>query len=240
MIGRENKAAGTCPPMIDGAVSAIAARGLSKYYGHRAVLRQIDFSVGRGQTVLIRGANGAGKTTLLRCLATSVQPSAGEVRWFDQPARGHPSLRRWIGVVAHESRLYRHLTLLENLVFAARVLGVHEPHRQARQYLELTGMWEHGHRMPSQVSRGMRQRVAVARALIHEPPILLLDEPFSSLDRESRQRMWQQLTRLGDAGRTIVLVTHDEEIAAGSVDRVLELRAGRIVADSGLEIEKAA
>ena len=115
---------------------AILVRRLSKSFGRRTVLRQIDWQVAEGQSVAVTGANGSGKSTLLACLASVVRPTSGEVRWFGHPAAGDPAARRLVGMVAHENRLYPHLTLRENLVFAARMYGVAWPQRRADQWLE--------------------------------------------------------------------------------------------------------
>ena len=207
---------------------AIRARGLAKDYDHRPVLKSIDLDVKSGESLLLRGSNGAGKTTLLRCLASSVRPTAGAVWWFGHRVADDPSLRRLIGVVAHESRLYPQLTLRENLLLAARLYAVDEPGRQADRLLDETGMAAHANRRPADVSRGMRQRVSVARTLIHQPRILLLDEPFSGLDLAGRGWLRQQLATLRQQGRTLCVVTHDEAVADGLWDRAVLLQDGRL------------
>jgi ABC-type transport system involved in cytochrome c biogenesis ATPase subunit len=153
-----------------------------------------------GESLLLRGSNGAGKTTLLRCLASSVRPTSGAVWWFGHRVCDDPSLRRLIGMVAHESRLYPQLTLRENLLLAARLYAVDAPGGQADRLLDETGMAAHANRRPAEVSRGMRQRVSVARTLIHQPRILLLDEPFSGLDLAGRGWLRQQLAGIAPAG----------------------------------------
>ncbi len=198
----------------------LQASGLSKDFGHRVVLRGIDFRLAAGELVGLMGANGAGKTTLLGCLAATVRPTAGVVHWFGRPAMGPPARRRLLGMVSHESQLYPQLSLQENLVFAARIYGMDQPVQIAQRYLSEVGLRSHANRLPSQVSRGMRQRVAVSRALLHEPPILLLDEPFSGLDQESADWLTGVLCRLRDAGRAICFVTHDASKLSRLTDKI--------------------
>lgn len=208
--------------------AALETRGLTKDYGHRAVLRRIDLQLACGQTVGLMGVNGAGKTTLLGCLASIVRPTAGEVLWFGRPATADPSMRRWLGMVAHESRLYPHLTLHENLLFAARIYGLDQPAVCAERALAEVGLASHARRLPAQVSRGMRQRAAVARAMLHGPRILLLDEPFSGLDAEGSSWLMTTLQELRDAGTAICFTTHDASCAARLSDRIWVLEGGRL------------
>ena len=213
---------------MNAAEVAIRTHGLSKEYGHRAVLRQIDLAVFSGQAVGLMGANGAGKTTLLCCLASIVRPTEGEVRWFGRPATAAVSQRRWIGMVAHESRLYPQLTLLENLVFSGRVYGVDQPRRRACKLLAEVGLAAYVDRLPAEVSRGMRQRAAVTRALLHEPRILLFDEPFSGLDTEGVRWLMATLRRQRDAGCAICFTTHDASKATHLADEIWQLNGGRL------------
>ena len=213
----------------DAAEVAIRTHGLSKEYGHRAVLRQIDLTVFSGQAVGLMGANGAGKTTLLCCLASIIRPTEGEVCWFGHPATAAASQRRWIGMVAHESRLYPQLTLLENLVFSGRVYGIDQPRGRACKLLAEVGLAAFVDRLPVEVSRGMRQRAAVARALLHEPRILLFDEPFSGLDTDGVQWLMATLQRQRDAGRAICFATHDAFKATHLADKIWHLNGGRLI-----------
>jgi ABC-type multidrug transport system ATPase subunit len=207
---------------------AIETRGLSQEFAQRTVLRQIDLAIPAGQSAGLTGANGAGKTTLLRCLASAVRPTAGEVRWFGTPATSDPQARRLIGMVAHETRLYPQLTLAENLIFAARMCGVDQPRRQAAHWLDRIGLTAFADYFPARVSKGMRQRAALARALIHEPRILLLDEPFAGLDTQGAEWLMTVLQELRDGGRTLCFTTHDEAQTAQLADIVYVLRAGRL------------
>jgi heme ABC exporter ATP-binding subunit CcmA len=206
---------------------AIRVRQLSKGFGRRRVLGQLDLEVAAGESVVFRGANGAGKTTLLRCLAGLLRPDHGDVQWFGNPA-GNPEARRLLGMLAHESRLYPHLSLRENLVFAARMCDVAEPGQRADQWLEAVGLHRHADHTPPALSQGMRQRLAVARALVHDPQILLLDEPFSGLDTEATAWLFRLLEELRSRGRTLLFVLHDEEKTRRLADRVLHLREGRL------------
>jgi heme exporter protein A len=213
--------------MTDRAI-AIEATGLGKSFGGRAVLTGIDFQVHEGRCVALTGANGAGKTTLLRLLAALVRPTAGEVRWFGRPAARLPADRRLVGVLAHESLLYPHLTVRENLLFAARMCDVPRPARRVDPLLESVGLRPHSHRPTSQISKGMRQRLAVLRALVHDPPILLLDEPFSGLDEEGADWLARLLPELRGRGRAVCFSTHDRPMAHRLADRLVHLESGRI------------
>jgi heme exporter protein A len=208
--------------------SAIQARQLSKSLGGQMVLREIDLQIAAGEFVALMGDNGSGKTTLLRCLAAIARPTAGEVRWFGQPAAAQPDQRRLIGMVAHESRLYAHLTLRENLIFAARMCAVSAPAQRADGLLEQIGLRSLADRQVRQISKGMRQRLALARALIHDPPILLLDEPFSGLDAAGRDWLAGVLREQRASGCAVCCVTHDEEQTRQLADRTLILRDGSL------------
>ena len=206
---------------------AISARRLSKRFGARVVLDAIELQIAAGQCVALTGANGAGKTTLLRCLASLLRPSDGEVRWFGQSST-EPAAKRLIGMVAHETRLYPHLTLRENLVFAARMHDVAGPRRRADELLAAVGLAAHAERLPPALSRGMRQRAAVARAILHDPPILLLDEPFAGLDAEGAGWLFDHLIDFRRGGGAVCMTLHDEGLAARLADAVLLLRGGRL------------
>jgi heme ABC exporter ATP-binding subunit CcmA len=207
--------------------TAIQASNLSKAFGGRTVLRRLDLDVTRAEQIALTGANGAGKTTLLRCLASVLRPTSGEVRWFGRPAAANPAARRLIAMVGHETRLYPHLTVRENLLFAARMYGVAQPGRRADHLLDQIGLRPHAHRFPVRISRGMRQRVAIVRALVHDPLILLLDEPFSGLDQQATGWLVDLLRKLRARGSTVCFTTHDRQKAEQLADRVLHLCCGR-------------
>jgi heme exporter protein A len=210
---------------------AIRAEGLSKALGTRNVLRGVNLAISTGECVLLRGDNGTGKTTLLRCLAGLVRPDAGSVRWFERSPL-ETTAHRLIGLVAHESHLYPHLTLRENLVITGRLHDVSGPTHRASQWLEAAGLNEHADRLPREVSQGMRRRTSLARALVHEPPILLLDEPYSGLDQAGGEWLCEVLLERRRQGQTTCLVTHEDATTRHLADRVLQLRSGRLWAST--------
>lgn len=213
--------------------AAIEVSGLSKHFGSAAALGGVDFSVPAGEFFTIFGPNGAGKTTMMRILATLARPSGGSVRIFGEDTRTAPAtVRRRIGLVTHRSLLYASLSAFENVAFFARMFGVPDPEQRAREILTDLGL---EHRMDDAVqtySRGMEQRCAIARALVHRPDVLLLDEPFSGLDPDARARLRELLERTGTEQRTIILTSHDLSHGADQADRVAILARGRLVFDS--------
>lgn len=211
---------------------AVEVRRLTKRFGRRLVLDEIDLAVAPGESIVLTGPNGAGKTTLLRAMAAVIRPSSGDILWFGEPARGQHESRRLIGMAAHENRLYPHLTLRENLIFAARMCDVARPRERAESLLEAVGLQAHGDRLPPVLSKGMRQRSSLARALIHDPPILLLDEPFEGLDADADHWLSGLLQELRRQGRTLCFVLHDELKVRRLADRVLRLRQGRLLSDA--------
>lgn len=215
------------------ACTAIEISGLVKAYGRRMALRDVSVRILEGEAVALMGANGAGKTTLLRCIASTARPTAGDIRCFGASMR-QPWGRSILGVVGHDSRLYPNLTLRENLYFAARVCGVREADRSAAEWLRRFGLAHYADRMPQQVSRGMRQRASLARACIHQPRILLLDEPFTGLDADGRQSLIGLFRDLKQQQRTICFAVHDRSLAELLADRVLTIEGGRIATDERL------
>ena len=213
---------------------AIEALGLAKRYGPLAAVDGIDLTVPAGQAVALLGANGAGKSTLLRLLATLFHPSAGRLRLFGADAGRSDAgpLRRRIGFLSHQTFLYEHLTGRENLLFYARLYGLADPEGAAREAIASACL---SHRQDDRVasySRGMQQRLAIERALLHLPDLILLDEPFTGLDRESSSKLEERLRRERGSGRTSVMATHDPDQALRAADRVLVLRDGRLALDA--------
>lgn len=206
--------------------NAIVADRIVKTFGSRTVLNNLRLEIVKGESVAIVGANGSGKTTLLRCLAGLIKLNSGEIRWFGKPAAITPASRNILGMVSHDGFLYPHLTASENLVFAARMCSVHNPNQRADSLLRNAGMDAYAHRQARKLSRGMRQRLSILRALIHYPEIIILDEPFSALDTAGTVWLESILENLRRQSRTICFTTHDHQLAHTHSDRVLELRSG--------------
>jgi len=211
------------PPVIDGV-------GLTKRFGARAALDRVDFRVHEGESISLFGPNGAGKTTLIRALTLGLRLDAGqlEVCGLD-PRRDDLAIRGSIGVIAHQSFLYDDLTPRENLEFYGRLYGVPDPPGRTSELLDLLGLRHREHDRVADLSRGLQQRVSVARALVHDPPLLFLDEPFTGLDPQAANRLRELLSSLRERRRTIVLVTHDLRQGLELCDRWILLSKGRIV-----------
>jgi len=210
----------------------IEVRGLSKNFGSQAALRGIDLNVRRGEFLTVVGPNGAGKTTLMRILATLTRPTEGrvEVGGYDL-ARQPAAARRLIGFVSHQPLLYDELTAEENLRFYARLYGVSEAKAQISTALSWVGLTARRGDLVRTFSRGMKQRLAIVRALLHDPPLLLLDEPYTGLDQEAGEILHKMLAILRYRERTVVMTTHNLERGMALADRVVMLVKGRIVDD---------
>ena len=207
--------------------AAVAVAGLRRDYGERTALDGVGFELAAGESLVVLGPNGAGKTTLLRILATLLRPSSGEVRVLGSRLPGEAwKLRGRVGFLGHEPLLYRDLSGRENLRFHARLHGVRGGRAEARieALLAAIGMERRADQRVAELSAGMRQRLAVCRCVLHEPRLLLLDEPDSHLDAEGRE-LARALIGPG-GGRTRVLVTHDPERALPDADQVLRLGIG--------------
>jgi ABC-type multidrug transport system ATPase subunit len=183
----------------------IRARGLSKRFGVRRVFSSLDLELDDGGFLLVTGPNGAGKTTLLRVLAGLAAPSAGELEIAADRSR--------IGLLAHEPLVYRDLSPLENLELFGRLYRVPERRERIGMLLERYGLWDVRHERSGSFSRGMLQRLAVCRTLLHDPELLLLDEPFNALDGEGAELLDRELAGLAGQ-RTFVVATHDPERVA--------------------------
>jgi heme exporter protein A len=208
---------------------AIEARQLSFERDGRLVLSAINLRIAPGQTVAVLGANGAGKTTLLRCLAGLLRPTAGEVRWLGQSPQQNPALRQAIGMVAHQDWLYGELTPRENLLFSAKMYGVPDATARVDKLLSEAGLVPNANKATDQLSHGMRRRLSVCRALVHDPPLLLFDEVFSGLDDVGQSWLQRLITELRNRSRAICLTTHRIELASSMSDRFVQLENGKLL-----------
>jgi heme exporter protein A len=190
----------------------IYARKLGRAFGARRVIRDLDLDLRRGGFLLVTGPNGSGKTTLLRLVAGLLVPTAGELR-VDSP-------RDRVGFLGHEPLVYRELTALENLDLYGRLYRVPERRERIGMLLERFGLWDARNQRADSFSRGMLQRLALCRTLLHDPDLLVLDEPFSALDEEGAALLDRELAELKPRA-TVLVATHDpERIAALATDRL--------------------
>jgi heme exporter protein A len=215
-------------PPAEGAL--LEALNLSRSFGRRPVLRGVSLALRAGDIMVVLGPNGAGKSTLLRVLSGLLRPATGEVRWRGTTLRrGDHEARRRLGLLAHQSFLYDDLTLLENLVFAARLYGLRDPQSAAMAALAEAGVIERAGETPRALSRGAVQRAAVARAFIHDPEVVLLDEPFTGLDASAAQHLRDRLRQLRDRSGAALLVTHHPAEVWELTNRVGVIVEGRLV-----------
>jgi heme exporter protein A len=207
----------------------IKVRGLVKTFGVKPVLRKLEFEVAPGEFVALVGPNGAGKTTLLRILSSLSRPTLGEVhvhgyRLPDQAG----AVRRRLGVLSHQPLLYGDLTAEENLRFYARMYGIHSPRERIDEILDIVGLRLRRRDLVRAFSRGMQQRLAIGRAILHEPELLLFDEPHTGLDQDAAEMLDGLLHAVAEEGRTIVMTSHDLRRAADLASRVDILSRGKI------------
>ncbi len=216
------------PPLIE-------TQALTKAYDLLVVLRRLDLGVQRGEFVALLGPNGSGKSTLLRLLAGLTRPSGGTIRiggW--EIPREAAAVRAQIGMVSHKVLLYENLTALENLRFFARLyhLAPADAEARARARLEQVGLARRADSLVRTFSRGMQQRLSIARALLHDPDVLLLDEPYTGLDQDASVTLDSLLRQAHGEGRTIVMSTHQLDRAADIASRVLILSRGSVGFDA--------
>ncbi|MBC7809608.1 MAG: heme ABC exporter ATP-binding protein CcmA [Burkholderiales bacterium] len=213
----------------------IVIHALVKAYGLMPVLRKLDLSIERGEFVALLGANGSGKSTLLRLLTGLSQPTAGTITvgGWEMP-READAVRAQIGLVSHKPLLYENLTARENLAFFARLYNLSRADADARtkQLLERVGLIKRRDDAVRTFSRGMQQRLSIARALLHDPAILLLDEPYTGLDVDAAAMLDQILTENQRVGRTIIMAVHDIERAASLASRVVMIARGVVGYDA--------
>jgi len=207
----------------------VEATGLTKRYGVATVLDRVSLSIAAGESIALFGPNGAGKTTLTRILATASRPTSGSLAIEGRPVRWHdPRIALRIGWVSHATFLYDDLSALENLRYFAKLHGIAASAERAEALLEELGLAARADDAVRTFSRGMQQRLSVARALLHDPALLLLDEPFTGLDPYAARVLHALLARLHAAGTTLVLTTHDFEQGLRLSDRFVVLAKGKL------------
>jgi heme exporter protein A len=208
----------------------VTAVGVSRVFGRRYALRKVSLTLRAGEIVGLLGPNGAGKSTLLGVLSTLVSPSSGEVRYGDRLAEnGAAALRARLGLLTHELQIYPELTARENLEFFADLYGLDRIPARVEEALTRSALTDRADDVVLGFSRGMRQRLALERALLHDPRLVLLDEPFTGLDEASSRALGERLRGLKADGRIVLLATHDLDLVDGLIDRAVLLRAGRVI-----------
>jgi heme exporter protein A len=208
----------------------IRVRGLKKSFGEHWALRGVDLDVAEGECLALIGPNGAGKTTLLRILSTLTRPSAGTVFVAGHGlATGAIEIRRRVGFLSHQPLLYEDLTARENLRFYGRMYDVLDLDKRIAALLQRVGLESSQQDLVRTFSRGMKQRLAIARALLHDPPVLLMDEPYTGLDQRAAATLDSVLQDAGATARTVVLTTHDLERGLRISQRTALLVGGRLV-----------
>jgi len=208
----------------------IQINGLVKNYGLNPVLRGVNLHVRPGEFVTLVGPNGAGKTTLMRIVATLLKSTTGEVKigGWSLPVQSY-RVRRHIGLVSHQTLLYDDLTAAENLHFFARLYQLDDIEGRVTRALKTVGLAARQRDAVRTFSRGMMQRLTIARATLHQPDVLLLDEPYTGLDQDASQLLDKLLTQEAAKGRTILMITHDLVHGLGICDRVAILSRGKVV-----------
>jgi heme exporter protein A len=211
------------------AAPLIEVEGLVRHFGNRRALAGVDFALGAGECLALFGPNGAGKTTLLRVLAGLLKPSAGRARIAGVTLPAGVDARSAVGLISHNSMLYEALTARENIEFAARLYALPDPRRAAGDALRRMRIEDRADTVVRALSRGMQQRVSIARAVVHAPRVLLLDEPYSGLDEGGASALTALLGELRGAGAALVIVTHNlaEGLALATQSAIMQ--TGRFV-----------
>ena len=218
--------------MRNQSAAVVATEKLSREFGRRKAVDDVTLSIDAGSTLALFGPNGAGKTTLLRILAGLLKPTSGTARIGDVALPGGPAVRRRVGVISHHSLLYEALTARENVEFTAKLYGVPDFQGASERALERMKILGRAETPVRSLSRGLKQRVSVARATVHDPEVILADEPFTGLDLLGTAALSDLLNSLRERGAAVVLVTHN-------VDEGLSLATHAAIMDRGriLEVE---
>ena len=207
----------------------VEAHGLARAFGGRRAVDGVTFELAGGECLALFGPNGAGKTTLLRMLAGLLKPTAGTARIGGVELPGGPEVRSAVGLISHASMLYGALTARENVELAARLYGVPDARRAALTALERMRVADRAEAPVRALSRGLQQRVSVARAMVHEPEVVLLDEPFTGLDAAGAAALSDALVELRSHGAALILVTHNIEEGLSLATRAAIMHGGRFV-----------
>ncbi|MCX7831448.1 MAG: ABC transporter ATP-binding protein [Actinobacteria bacterium] len=209
---------------------------LEKSFGHKKALRGVNLKVFEGEFIVLFGPNGAGKTTLLKSISTLIRPTRGRILFKGKEIDdGSISLRETIGLVSHNTLLYEDLTAFENLLFYARMYGVPNPKQKIEELLHMVGLYHRKDDVVRTFSRGMLQRLTIARAILHDPPVLLLDEPYTGLDVQAMKILDDLLYNLKDGLRTFIMTSHDIQKGFEHATRLAILHSGEIVFDKKKE-----
>ncbi|MBN1543605.1 heme ABC exporter ATP-binding protein CcmA [candidate division KSB1 bacterium] len=204
---------------------------IGKRYGWRWALKELNLHIHEGECTAFMGANGAGKTTLLKIIAALTSPSHGQIRIEGQDPHQNGKIKKRIGFAGHQTFLYGDLTVEENLAFYSTLYGIPKAERRIEQVLEQVGLKSRRQERVRSLSRGLQQRLSLARAVLHNPPVLLLDEPFSGLDLRFSEKLKDLIKNLNRRGTTILLTTHELATAKELCTRLLLLQNGHLQLD---------
>ena len=213
--------------------SVITISSVSKTFGSKLILKNIDLQVYQSHGICICGANGAGKSTLLRIVAGLIRPDDGIVKLCGFDINSEPEKTKlYLGLISHKTMVYPELTITENLRFFARLYGVKDASDRIETLIEDIGLSSYRHDKASVLSRGMLQRLAIARAMVHSPTVLLTDEPFTGLDTKACKHLVDVLRKFQSQGGTLVMTTHNTRLALQCCSRVAVLDEGDFIFDS--------
>jgi heme exporter protein A len=219
-----------------GGTAMIEIKKLTKQADNKLILRGVDLSIKKGETVGILGPNGAGKSTLLKVLATLIKPTSGSITINGLDLKKNQvAIKKILGYLPHSSLLYDHYSPLENLVFFGDLYGVKHSEQRAVELVKEVGLSFFLNEPVKNFSRGMIQRIAIARAIIHDPEVLLLDEPHTGLDQGAISILNNVILNMKQKGTTTLMVTHDFKQAAEICDRIIIVKSGKIVDDFKIE-----
>jgi len=211
---------------MSGSAPLVLLSGITKRFGVVRAVRNVDLKIFPGDFLTLFGPNGAGKTTLLRIIASLTHPTVGRIEFSEENA---DQKRVRVGYVSHQSLLYNELTGFENLLFYGNLYGLDKPFRQASDMLTKMGLEEAGQRLVREYSRGMKQRLTLARALLHDPSLLLLDEPYTGLDQHGSRLLTRILRSVKEEGSTVLLITHNLREGLELCSRAVIQHRGRLV-----------